>query len=400
MIPSACLEDLITSGARVAVSDGVGTPRSVFTELSAAARRVGGVRLVLGWMPASDENLDLSAFADVRALMGGWGLRRAIDTGQAHYLPAALGAAPALVRGPLRPDVLIASVVAVPGGYAFGSEVAWMRDAIDAGALVVGVVNNELPHADAGPHLPADRVTVVARHARPPIEIPVPRVDAVHAAIGRNVARLIPEGARVQVGPGALGAATLAALRVPVCIDSGLLTDAAVDLDDRGLLLGDPIGTYLAGSRRLWTWADGRRLLHPIGTTHDGHRLSTGAPFIAVNTALELDLDAQVNVEGTTASTLGGIGGHPDFAAAAARSTGLSVVALATRHHGRPTLVDRLARPVSTPGHDVDVVVTEQGVADLRGLDRGERRDALLSLWGAAANGRVAWPEVGGHDPP
>ncbi len=107
-----------------------------------------------------------------------------------------------------------------------------------------------------------------------------------------------------------------------------------------------------------------------------------------------------MNVEGTTASTLGGIGGHPDFAAAAARSTGLSVVALATRHHGRPTLVDRLARPVSTPGHDVDVVVTEQGVADLRGLDRGERRDALLSLWGAAANGRVAWPEVGGHDPP
>ncbi len=94
VIPSAGLEDLITSGARVAVSDGVGTPRSVFTELSAAARRVGGVRLVLGWMPASDENLDLSAFADVRALMGGWGLRRAIDTGQAHYLPAALGAAP------------------------------------------------------------------------------------------------------------------------------------------------------------------------------------------------------------------------------------------------------------------------------------------------------------------
>ncbi len=95
-----------------------------------------------------------------------------------------------------------------------------------------------------------------------------------------------------------------------------------------------------------------------------------------------MDLDAQVNVEGTAASTLGGIGGHPDFAAGAARSDGLSVIAVPTRHARRYTLVDRLSRPTSTPAHDVDVVVTEQGAADLRGLDRAERRNALLRLWG------------------
>jgi acyl-CoA hydrolase len=104
-----------------------------------------------------------------------------------------------------------------------------------------------------------------------------------------------------------------------------------------------------------------------------------------VNTAVEVDLDGQVNVEGTAHALVGGIGGHPDYAAAATRSRrGLSVIALASTHRGAPTLVERLSRPVTTASHDVDAVVTEHGVADLRGLDRGERRHALARVWDLA----------------
>ncbi|WP_322749848.1 MULTISPECIES: acetyl-CoA hydrolase/transferase C-terminal domain-containing protein [unclassified Frankia] len=383
---TAALRDLIRAGSRIAIADGVGAPRAVSAELSALARGYGDVSLLLGWVPAADPGLDLTAFAEVRALMGGWGLRRAIDTGHVRYLPVALGATPALVRGPLRPDVLVAALVEVPGGFAFGSEVSWMRAAVGAGTVVAAVVNDALPRADAGPPLPADQVVVVARANQPPLEIPPARIGPEHAAIARHVVTLIPSGARVQVGPGPLGAATLDALRVPVYLDTGLILDGVVDLAERGLLAGssmaNPMGAYLAGSRRLYAWADQRPILHPVEVTHDAHRLSTGIPLIAVNTALEVDLDAQVNVEGTAASTLGGIGGHPDFAAGAARSDGLSVIAVPTRHARRYTLVDRLSRPTSTPAHDVDVVVTEQGAADLRGLDRAERRNALLRLWG------------------
>ena len=155
-----------------------------------------------------------------------------------------------------------------------------------------------------------------------------------------------------------------------------------VDLDERGLVVGHPVTAYLAGGPRLYRWAHGRPLLHPIEYTHDLGRLSAD-PLFAVNTAIEVDLDGQVNVEGTAASVLGGIGGHPDYAAAAARSVGgLSIVAVPTVHHGKPTLVARLSRPVSTPAHDVDVVVTERGLADLRGLSRPERQRALGDLWG------------------
>jgi acyl-CoA hydrolase len=125
--------------------------------------------------------------------------------------------------------------------------------------------------------------------------------------------------------------------------------------------------------------------------THDLTRLSTGTPFVAVNTAIEIDEQGQVNVEGTPGAAVGGIGGHSDYAVAAARSAGgLSIVALPSNHRGRPTLVERLSAPVSTVAHDVDVVVTEHGAADLRGLDRSERAAALHRLWSRA--GRLLFP--------
>src|SRR5262249_47682328 len=162
-----------------------------------------------------------------------------------------------------------------------------------------------------------------------------------------------------QVGPSQIATALLHALKVPVRVDSGMLPEAVVDLDERGLLVGEPIAPYLAGGARLYAWADGRPLPHPVGYPHDPGTRSAD-PLFAVNTAVEIDIDGQVNVEGTAASALGGIGGHPDYAAAASRSVGgLSIVAVPSVHNGRSTLVSQLSRPVSTPAHDVDVVVTE-----------------------------------------
>jgi acyl-CoA hydrolase len=165
---------------------------------------------------------------------------------------------------------------------------------------------------------------------------------------------------------------------------SGLLADPVVDLHRRGLLLGTATATYLVGTSVLYEWAAGRPILRPCDVTHDpAHHRALGGPFVAINTALEIDLDGQVNVETANGSVIGGIGGHPDFAFAGTALPGsLSVIAVATRSRsGQPTLVERLAGPATTPGHDVDIVVTETGTADLRGLDRRERRAAIAALW-------------------
>jgi len=376
------LADLVRPGMTVAVGDGCGAPVSVSRALSEAVARSGRVRLVLGWVPRVDPGLALDAFADVRTFMPGWGLRRGVDAGLVKFAPARLSAVPALLHGPWRPDLLVATVVPANGGFTFGSEVSWQRAAIDAGAQVAAVVSRAAPRADAGDPLPEERLTIIGETSEPPAAMPDARAGREDQAIAATVASLITAGARVQVGLGRLANAVLRALALPVSIDSGLLPEAVVDLDDRGLLLGQPVATYLAGGPRLYGWADGRPLLQPVQHAHDHGRLPAG-PLFAVNTAVEIDQDGQVNVEGTAASVVGGIGGHADYAAAAARSVGgLSIIAVPTLHRGRPTLVARLSRPVSTPAHDVDVVVTERGAADLRGLSRPERRAALAGLWG------------------
>ncbi len=369
----------------VALGDGSGAPRPVSAELSRAARAVGGVRLILGWVPRADPGLDLSAFADVRTVMPGWGLRDEVAAGTVRFPPVRLSATPALLHGPWRPDLLVASVVPSGAGFAFGSEVSWQRAAVAAGATVAGVLAHRAPRSDAGPPLAPEHVVIVGESAEPPAALPEARPGADHVAIARRLVRLIPESSRVQVGPGPVASALMKELAVPVRIDSGMLPEPVVDLAERGLLVDDPVGTYLAGGPRLYAWADGRPLLHPIEYTHDLGRLSS-APLFAVNTAVEIDLDGQVNVEGTASAVLGGIGGHADYAAAAARSVGgLSIIAVPTRHKGRSNLVIALSRPVSTPAHDVDMVVTETGAADLRGLSRPDRREALAELWGPAA---------------
>jgi acyl-CoA hydrolase len=383
MAAAGQLAGLIRPRSLVALGDGIGSPRAVSAELSDAARAAGGVRLLLGWTPVADRGVDFAAFADVRTVMPGWGLRDPVEAGLVRSLPVRLSAVPALLQGPLRPDVLVAAVVRRPGGgFCFGTEVSWMRAAVAAGAVIAGVLAPAYPRCDAGGDLPGDQLIIVGQTADLPAALAFSEPLAPHRAIADHVAALVPEGARLQVGPGALGAAVLDALRSPVRIDSGLLGDGVVDLDRRGLLIGEPIGAYLAGGKRLLEWADGRPLLYPVEHTHDVGRLSAGGPFVAVNTALEVDEQGQVNVEGLPGAAVGGIGGHPDYAAAASRSVGgLSIVALPTEGHGKSGLVPALSGPVTTPGHDVDVLVTDSGVVDLRGLDRVERARAIRGLW-------------------
>lgn len=380
----AALASLIRSGDTVAVGDGFGAPRMLSKQLTEIAAEHGDLRLILGWVPVRDADLDPAVFADARTFMPGWGLRAAVAQGRIRFPPVRLSATPGLLHGPLRPDVLVATVVETSAGYRFGNEISWQQAAIAAGARVAAVVSRAAPVCAAGPVLPDRQLTVVAETDDPPADMPD---DPPAPAIERMVERLIgfiPAGARLQVGPGALGATVLRKLEVPVRIDSGLLPDSVVDLDERGLLIGTPVATYLAGGPRLRAWASGREVLHPVEFTHDPGRLSA-SPLFAVNTAVEIDTHGQVNVEGTERAVVGGIGGHPDYAAAAARSVGgLSIIAVATRHRGRSTLVGTLSRPVSTPAHDVDLVVTDHGVADLRGLDRAERTEALRAAWGPA----------------
>jgi acyl-CoA hydrolase len=370
------LRSVLRPGCRVWLGDGVSIPLDACPALSAVAREVGDVHLVVGWCPVVELPLEVDAFASVRAFMGGYGLRRAIDRGSIRYVPARLGTVPSLIAGALRPDVVVVSVQRRDDGHHLTTEVAWIPAAIE---------RPNLPVASALGPLPPETLRVGGISDAPALEYLINPPTDDHRALGANVARFVTEGVRVQFGPGQITDAAMAAIDVPVRVTTGLLSDAVLRLDQRGLLLGTPSAPYLAGSSALYEWADGRPLLHRLEDTHDPGALSIAdPPLVAINTALEIDHVGQVNVERRGGSTVGGVGGQPDFAAAAARSrTGISVVALLSQRGGESTLVEQLSAPASTARHDVDVVVTERGAADLRGLDDHERRHALTHLWGA-----------------
>jgi acyl-CoA hydrolase len=382
------LRDALRPGMTIALGDGVGALRclddggSVGAAMSAAAGQVGSVRLVLGWLPAPIEGLDAEAFADVVALMPGWGVREVLRSPKARFLPTRLAAIPALLDDVLRPDVLLTRVVRRDGLLQFGTEVSWQRAVIDSGTKTLAVIDTSSPAADAEAPLDPSRVEVLGTAGSGAVRIPQRDPEPIHDALADAVLQLIPEDARIQYGPGQLGTALLRRAQVPLHIDTGLLTDAVVDLDRRGLLAGTPSATYLLGSDVLYDWADGRPILRGLDYTHDLTRLSRGLPLVAVNTAIEIDQHGQINVEGLGHKVIGGIGGHPDYCAAARMSSGgLSIIAVPKRVNGRSPLVEQLSRPASTPAHDVDVIVTESGHVDLRAADWSQRRALIAELF-------------------
>ncbi|MEW2479061.1 acetyl-CoA hydrolase/transferase C-terminal domain-containing protein [Mycolicibacterium peregrinum] len=379
------LRRIIKPGTTVALGDGVGALRTnaegaaICRMLGNVARDVGGVRLILGWVPQAPLDLNPADFADVVVLMPGWGARSVLGDDRARFLPVSLSAMPALLAEVLRPNLLITRLVERAGLLYFGTEVSWQRGLMDAGVPVLALVDDAGPMASAETPVVPAMVTVVGRTGEGPAIVPQREPDAVHDELADQVLRFVPEGARLQYGPGQLGAALMRRCAVPIRLDTGLLTDAVVELDRRGKLLGVPSATYLIGSEVLYEWAEGRPILRGIDYSHDLTRLSRGEPFIAVNTAIEIDRYGQVNVEGVSDRVVGGIGGHPDFCCAGRSSPGgLSIIAVESRFKGRSPFVDRLSRPASTPAHDVDIVVTERGYADLRDCD-WDRRGTLLA---------------------
>ena len=338
----------IKPGATVALADGVGMPVGLCAALSSVAREVGGVKLILGWCPELPATLDLDAFVDVRAFMPGRALRDGVASGAVRYVPAYLSQLPSLFATTWRPDLLVMAVRETSNGLRLGSEVSWINVAAQLSVACIAELNNALPDA-------------AQQHILHGVEVKV----------------------AVQFGPGPLGESFLAALDVPVKVDTGIATDSLVDLDARGLLLGDPIATYLAGTEKLYEWANGRALLDGVETTHRYGRLDT-VDLVAVNGALQIDLIGQVGVDGGDSTQVAGIGGYVDYASAAARSTkGVSIVAVPSTRRGASTLVERLTVPVSVQRSIVDIVVTERGSADLRGRSDSERAKLIGSLFEA-----------------
>jgi acyl-CoA hydrolase len=388
-------------GMRLLLPPGCGEPQALVAELCAQADRLAGTVLMggihLGGYPFARSGLPGLRWVTwhmAPALEDGW-RRGAVEFVPIRYFD--------LVReftagGRWAPDaVLVHAAPPDARGYlSLGVSVSVTLAATRAAPVVIAQVNPRMPRTRGNASLHASQIDMWVDVDAPLVESPPPALGEVERAIGRHVAGLTPDGATVQVGIGAIPQAVLEALvdHRDLALHS-LLPDAGVTLVERGAVTGArkrlhrgrlDIGEVM-GTRRVFEFVHENDLINmePASYTHDPHVVAALDRFVAVNSALAIDLTGQVTAESLGARQVAGIGGQFDFVLGASRSRGgLSVLALpATSRDGSASrIVPRLAAgaAVTSPRFLADYVVTEFGVAPLRGRGARERAAALIGV--------------------
>lgn len=390
------LVDLLEPGMTVALTGAVNEPlclTAVLRDHPAASRGVRYVATLLPGLPAfapPGESRLLTFFLAPE-------LQPAADEGRIHFLPMHYRDQWDFLLE-LRAD-LVLTQLAPPdddGRCSLGLAADFLPALLDNAGMVVAEINSALPSPPGAPTVAWDRVDYTVRVDRPFPEHTA-RDSATAAAIGRHVATLVDDGCCLQTGVGAIPAAAVAALdeKNDLGLHSGMLGDEIKTLIDRGVLNGTAktrdrgrhTTGLLLGSEALYSWAVdcGELDLRPVSYTHDLRVIAEIDRFTALNSAIEIDLFGQLNAEMVNGRQVSGPGGSVDFQRAAARSRGgRAIIALPSSARGGsisrivPTLgAGTVATGLRT---DIDYVVTEHGVARLRGHTVEERAEALIAI--------------------
>jgi acetyl-CoA hydrolase len=299
--------------------------------------------------------------------------------------------------GPHKVDVLLLQLAPAGPDGRFSMSLAcdYMVRAIRSARVVIAEVNAQAPQT-CGPHtLAAADIDYVVYTSRPLPELPRGRAHPAEAAVARHVASLVEDGATLQQGIGSLPDAIIALLgdRRDLGLHSGVIGDAAAALIRAGVVTnarktidtGITVSSVLLGSSALNQLAHCNPALELRSVDHT-HALATLAAIdnlVTINSAIEVDLTGQVNAEMTDGVYVGAVGGAVDFirGARAARN-GRPIVALPSRTAGKniSRIVARLSGPVSTARSDAPIIVTEHGIADLRGLSLSQRVKRMIAI--------------------
>lgn len=310
------------------------------------------------------------------------------------YVPSRLSLVPRLFATTLPPDVvLLHTSPPRDGSVSLGIEVNLLPAAIEAtrarGGVVVAVINRHMPYTYGDAVVPLDHVDVAVEVDEPLATLDPLPPDVTSRAIGDRVAARVSDGSTLQLGIGGVPDAVLHGLgaRRGLRVWSEMFSDGVLGLERRGALDADiPItASFLFGSEELYRWVDGndRVLLLRTETTNEPARIARQPLMTSVNTALQVDLFAQANASRIGARIYSGFGGQTDFIVGALHGVGgQAILALRSWHPkaDASTIVPLLGEPVTS--FQPSAVVTEQGVADIYGVD--ERTQAARIIDHAA----------------
>jgi acyl-CoA hydrolase len=394
------LTPFVRAGDAVMWGQAASEPLVLTRALLQQRERFGPIEAFIGasWSDSADP-----AFADYvrfRSYCGAGQNRRLARAGVLDILPCPYSQLPALIRsGQLRVDVLMLQLAPADAAGRFSLSLAheYLVPALDVARVILAEVNEQAPGTYGTRTISAGDIDLIVPTSRPPLCPPATRPSALEQAVAVRAAALIEDGATLQCGLGSLPAAILMQLadRRDLGVHTGAWVDPMATLAQAGVISNarksiDP-GTSIAGVIMGGSAACNHAHLNPtvgfrpVEYTHSAAVLANIRNFVAINSALEVDLSGQINAEVAGGVYLGAVGGAGDFLRGARVSQGgLPIVALpsvgGSGEQRFSRIVAQLSGPVSTSRSDAAIIVTEHGVADLRALSLSERRERMLAL--------------------
>ncbi len=393
---------LVQDSDAIIVPTGVGEPPALLTALSARRRELHGVRVLQILAMRKYGYIDPETVEHIRhvAFFYGGATRAGGQAGWIDFLPNYFSEIPAQIqRGQIPADVVfsMASTMDAHGFFALSLAADYTMAAVAKARAVVLEVNPNVPFSNGHCHVHLSQVTALVERSEPVLEVGLPSIGPVQQAIGKYVADLIADGSTLQIGYGGIPDAVVMQLsgKHDLGIHTEMIGDGILSLIECGAvtnrrknhLPGKVMATFALGSAKLYRFMDRNPALemHPVNITNDPALAGRNDNLVAINATLQIDLLGQCGSESLGSMPYSGTGGQSDFVRAANRSNGgKAFIVLPSTAKG-----DAISRivPVLSPGthvstskNDIDYVVTEYGVAQLRGKPARQRALELISI--------------------
>jgi 4-hydroxybutyrate CoA-transferase len=396
------LRQAITPGSRIFFSIAAAQPQTLLQALAQDYDNYRDVEVINSYImaehPLAKPGME-SSFRCV-SLQNSPSLRKDWEEGRIDFLPMRHSDIPQFFSplGPAPIDVALIQVAppGPDGKFSFGASTSLAYPIARGAKFIVAEVNDQAPRTFGPCSLSADEIDFLVESSHPLIPYPEVKIGEVEKRIAAIVGGLIPDRSTIQIGIGNLPAAILQFLegKKDLGIHSGMLSDGIVDLVAKGVITnraknlfpGKIVTGELIGTEKLIRFAHENPCLemHPAEVSHNPQVIGKLENFIAINSAIEVDLAGQMNGEFLGGAQISGVGGLFDFVEGASFARGKSITALtATAGRGklsRIVVAFERGTVITLPRYLADTVVTEFGIAELRGKTLRRRAEALIAV--------------------
>lgn len=392
----------IQSGDRVIVGHAAGEPEALTDALVRNAEHFKNVELVhmVGMGKGEYCKPEYTGHFFHNSLFLGVSARNAVAEGRADFTPSYFSLIPDLFTdGSLPPDVALVQVSRPDkhGYVSLGISVDYDMRAIEASPLVIAQVNENMPRTMGDSFVHVTDITYFVEDNRPLIELAPPKITDVERKIGENCASLINDGDTLQLGIGSLPDAVLLFLKEKndLGIHSEMISDGVLELIEAGVITNKKkslhkdktVMTFLMGTRRLYDYVDDNPSVYMAPATYVNNPLviAQNDNFVSINACVQVDFTGQICSESVGSKQISAVGGQVDFIRGATMAkNGRAIIAMPSTAKGGkvskivPFLDEGAA--VTTNRYDAMYIITEYGIARMRGLSLRDRARALINI--------------------